>query len=165
MRFFKVIFIAWFALLPRFVQAQQMIALDKPGHVNRIRFHLSDEIGIQLKNERIVHKAVIIGFADSALILNNGMTVPLGLIHAVVDYRKGKGGRFLKKLFLKAFIGYFGFGMFNRLNTGEAELTEPKFLAISGSMLAAGLISSKFTKRTYRIRSFRQLKILNLSPV
>ena len=145
-----------------------LFTLAKPGygqellfHKNRIRevfYKKGDVITFRVAGEKFKITAEIKGFADSLIVFRDFTINPREITHLYFD-SKTRGWFILRMKYSRLLIvAGAGYGLLDILNSGEVD---KKTTIISGSMLAAGILTGLFIPRYFKIRGKRKLIIIN----
>ena len=134
------------------------LTLNKPGRKKRIRFYIGDELKFKLKGEGFRRTATITAIDSNSITINGAAKIPLEdfkIIHVRKDdyfanlsrtaRASGTGGGLL-------FITLGGVGTV--LGIGQAV----PMLVGGGLLFITGQIFGVFTRRSYRLNSYRYLR-------
>ena len=156
-----LVFSVFFCYLSTPLFSQKIVAFDKRGKVKRIKYYEHEFIRLKMLNGSRV-QGEISTIKDSSFVVGL-KEVPLDSVAIVYNTQKLYGLNVVGKVFIIAGIAYFPIDTFNRLINDDDPLVSGKSAAISGAFLGAGLISSLFVNKGYKISEKRPLKIIDLT--
>ena len=149
--------------LPAIAQlpGEPYLVLDTPGLFGprRHRWELGDDVTLRLHGQKGFQQVPLQILNDSTLLVGR-QSVPLRSVAAVVRYRRGfaqVGGKLMA-----AGVLLFLIDVINPVLQGEEISVSPTGTVGGGSLVAGGFLLSRFQKRTYRLRGYRQLKVLRV---
>jgi hypothetical protein len=151
----------FFCLISGISLAQdRYLALDKPsiGHKNRLRFNAGDELWVKLRGEKKRYSLLIERLTDTSLVMG-AVDFPLARIKSVTVRRPG-GLRQAAAYLLPVAGGIFFLAdTFNKSN-GDRPNVSNWGIRVGGGLAGTGLLLFLTRNRTYKINTYRSLKVL-----
>lgn len=140
--------------------SQKILALDKPGKVNRIRYKVDDFISLKTVDKQMIGGNI--SFIGDSSFQVGKTTVKLSEIKYIKKTQGGYGWSLLGNISLVAGLGYFGLDASNRIINGDKPIV-PRRTAISSSIcIGIFAVTAVINSRKYKINNKRRLKIIDL---
>jgi len=141
--------------------SQNILILDKPGKVNRIRYYTGDLIHLKTHDREKLYGEIEI-IKDSSFVVNR-QEIKLSEVKYIQNTKRHKGWDFLSGVSLTAGLGYFILDSGNKLINGEGrEIANSRMVVTTSIFMGVFLVSNRIANRKYRINKNRKLKIINL---
>jgi signal peptidase I len=157
----SVLFLFFILLSSKVSFAQKFIAIDKPGHIKRIKFYVGDEITF-FDIDKLHIKGKIEFIKDSSFIINN-QEVLIENIVKVKNTKKNFGLKLLANISFLAGTGYFFLDSGNRLLNSEKVIFYEKTIKSSSIMLGVSFLSLTFSNNYIRINEKHPIKIIDIN--
>jgi hypothetical protein len=136
---------------------RSLLMLEKKNKNKNAYYEKGDEISFQIKGRKSKLKAEIIDFKDSVIVFQ-GFEVKIDQINCLYIDEKTKW--WLRyKIAQLSFITGTGYLALDVINTGKLDNNA---LAVSGSIIGAGLIAKLLISNKIKIRGRTELRILTL---
>ncbi len=139
-------------------RAQSFLTFSKNWY-RQAHYYVDDEISFRIKGDDKKYTDLIRGFEDSLIVFHYHKVAVQDITHLYVDYKtvvwfplKYK----YERLFLIGGVGYLGLDL---LNTGRFDRNT---VAISGSLVGAGLLARWLIRDYFVINHRNRLKIVNV---
>lgn len=140
--------------------AQKILALDKPGKVNRIRYMQNDYIRLKtIGNQYLDGEITKLG--DSSFWIGN-QEITLDSIKYIKKTQGGYGWGLVGNISLIAGLGYFGLDATNRIINSDDPIVPRRTRVSSSVFLGIFATTAIINNRKYRINKRRRLKIIDL---
>jgi hypothetical protein len=140
--------------------AQKTLLVEKIGKSAKYYYHVGDKIKLQSSERKTVHKGVLSWISDTSIVISSISNDFVKINDIQCIYKQFAAPR---KLGIR--LGEFGVVIFlvmvaNNLITNSQVFTQYVFI-VSGSFLAAGLISLAFSEKPCKIGDRWKVKILD----
>jgi hypothetical protein len=153
--FFFLFIIISFSLI-----GQKTLLVEKTGKSAKYYYHVGDKMKLQSSGRKTVYKGVLSWISDSSIVISSISSDNINVKDIQCVYKQFA---FPRKFGIR--LGEFGVVIFcviavNNLITNSQVFTQYAFI-ISGSFIAAGIISLAFSERPCKIGVRWKVKILD----
>lgn len=142
--------------------SQKILALDRSGHVKRVRFDVEDEVKLWLPDTIAEGQIDYIGETSITV---NGKEIHIADITAIKYAKNGFGAALLKQAMVKFPIAGGALLLFDVVNGAvdpKYSRFTPGIVITAGALILSGPIAYFLVYRKYKIGQRNQLKILDL---
>jgi hypothetical protein len=156
------------ALANTLLNKQKYLVLDKAGKVKRLRFFVGDPIKFRLWSGGRKHKGEIASIGDSTFgfLIHNDITNRFEYQHfRVSDVRSVSVSRRIPFISAASYmaplagVGLMALDVINSRGTGPGWL-QSGVVKTGGSLIAFGGVGQLLSRRTYRLRGYKRLRVL-----
>jgi hypothetical protein len=151
--------LTFFCVIPDSLAQENYLVLDKPGRIKRIRYYTGDEIIFRLKGDKTKYSTILQAIGDSTIRVRD-TDIPVKDIRSVTRYSENGFLYQIARILPKAGILYFAADTFNPIFRGEKPSVSRSGVIVGGSLFVGGQALKLFRKRTFKVNSYRTLKIL-----
>ena len=141
----------------------KFLAIERPGHIKRIKFSIGEEIRIRIKGDDFYTTQKIEELYDSTVVLN-GKYIALGDIESFKYKSENILVRNLAKKFPVASVLLLGISALNSTSRIDDEdnavITRGSWIAAS-SLMFVGLIGNVMMRKTIKIKRNKRLMIID----
>lgn len=141
---------------------QNIFVLEKVSSGRNMKFTNRDQIKVETAGNGMKFQGIITQVTDSSLVLNYGTEIMVRDIAKV--YTSRWGFRLLQGVFLTAGILYVSLNTINGLVNGDDPVVPRETLAISGGLIAGGLLMIPLSTRIHDVEHEKwKIKILDFT--